>query len=68
MVGRFLKWGAQAYQTTHSWHLGCILYLHTDIDTYMHICIFTADYTVNPVLSGHSKKDQLSLNAGQKYC
>ena len=26
------------------------------------------DYTVKPVLSGHSKKDdQLSLNAGQKY-
>ena len=22
----------------------------------MHICILTADYTVNPVLSGHSKK------------
>ena len=35
----------------------------------MHICILTADYTVKPVLSGHSKKeDQLSLNAGQKYC
>ena len=30
----------------------------------MHICILTADYTVKPVLSG----DQLSLNAGQKYC
>ena len=29
--------------------------------------ILTADYTVKPVLSGHSKKeDQLSLNAGQK--
>ena len=35
----------------------------------MHICILTADYTVKPVLSGHSKKEhQLSLNAGQKYC
>ena len=35
----------------------------------MHISIWTADYTVKPVLSGHSKKkDQLSLNAGQKYC
>ena len=35
----------------------------------MHICILTADYTVKPVLSSHSKKeDQLSLNAGQKYC
>ena len=36
----------------------------------MHTCILTADYTVNPVLSSHLKKkeDQLSLNAGQKYC
>ena len=33
-----------------------IVYLHTDTDTYMHICILTADYTVKPVLSGHSKK------------
>ena len=33
-----------------------------------HVCILTADYTVKPVLSGYSKKDQLSLNAGQKYC
>ena len=33
------------------------------------ICILTADYTVKPVLSSHSKKeDQLSLNAGQKDC
>ena len=56
MVGHFLKWWAQAYQTNHSWHLGCILYLQTDTDTFMHICILTADYTVKPVLSGHSKK------------
>ena len=35
----------------------------------MHMCILTADYTVKPVLSGHSKKEnQLLLNAGQKYC
>ena len=45
-----------------------IIYLHTDTDTCMHICIFTADYTVKPVLSVHSKEDQLSLNAGHKYC
>ena len=45
-----------------------ILYLHTDTDTCMHICILTADYTVKPVLQCHLKKDQLSLNAGQKYC
>ena len=57
MVGHFLKRWAQAYQTNHSLHLGCILYLHTDTDTCMHICILTADYTVKPVLSGHSKKE-----------
>ena len=69
MVGHFLKWLAQAYQTNHSWHLGSILFLHTDTDTCMHICILTADYTVKPVLRGHLKKEhQISLNAGQKYC
>ena len=36
--------------------MGSILYLHTDKDTCMHICILTADYKVNPVLSNHSKK------------
>ena len=56
MVGHFLKWWAQAYQTNHCWHLSSILYLHTDTDTCMHICRLTADYTVKPVLSGHSKK------------
>ena len=36
--------------------------------------IYSKIYTVKPVLSGYSKKtkigfqDQLSLNAGQKYC
>ena len=55
MVGHFLKWWAQSYQTNHSWHLGSILYLHTDTDTYMHICILIADYTVKPVLTGHLK-------------
>ena len=56
IVGHFLKWWAQAYQTKHSWHLCSILYLHTDTDTCMHICVLTADYTVNPILSGHWKK------------
>ena len=49
MVGHFLKWWAQAYQTNHSWHLGCILNLHTDTKNCMHICKLTADYTVKPV-------------------
>ena len=26
-------------------------------DTCLHICILTVDYTVKPVLSGHSKKN-----------
>ena len=33
-----------------------VVYLHTDTDTFMHICLLTAGYTVKPVLSGHSKK------------
>ena len=53
MVGHFLKWWAQAYQTNHSWHLGSLLYLNTDTDTCM-----------RPL----KKEDQLSLNEGQKYC
>ena len=69
VVGHFLKWWAQAYQTNNSWHLGSILYLHTDTDTCMHICILTADYTVKPCLKRPLKKeDQSSLNAGQEYC
>ena len=38
-----------------------VVYLHTDIDTFMHICILTADYTVKPVLSGHLKKTNYHL-------
>ena len=49
IVDHFLKWWAQAYQTKHSWYLGNKLYLHTNTDTCMHICILTADYTVKPV-------------------
>ena len=56
VVGHFLKWWAQAYQTKHSWHLCSILYLHIDTDTCMHKCKLTADYTVKPVVSDHSKK------------
>ena len=36
--------------------MGSILHLHSDTDTCMHICILTADYTVKPILSGHSEK------------
>ena len=43
-----------------------ILYLHTDTDTCMHICILTADYTIKPVLKGHLKSRP--INAGHKYC
>ena len=40
--------------SSHSWHLGCIHYLHTDTDTCMHLCILTADCLKRPL-----KKDQL---------
>ena len=53
-MGHFLKSWAQ--QTKHSCHFGSMLYLHTDKDTCMNICILTAEYTVKTVLSGHSKK------------
>ena len=43
-------------------------YTLTDTDTCMYICILTANYTIKPVLKTTQKKDQLSLNAGQKYC
>ena len=56
MVGHFLKLLLQAYQTNHSSLLGSMLYLHTDTDTCMHICIVTADYIVKPVLSCQLKK------------
>ena len=36
--------------------MSSIFYLHTNTDTCMDICILTADYTVKPVLSCHSKK------------
>ena len=70
MVGHFLKCWAQADQTYPVDILGSILYLHTDTDICMHICKLTADYTVKPVLSGHSKEktNYHFNNAGQKYC
>ena len=52
----FWNGGPKHIKLTTAWHLGSKLYLHTDTDTCMHICILTADYTVKPVLSGHSKK------------
>ena len=55
MVRHFLKWWANLLTTVDIWG-GSILYLHPDTDTCMHICIWTADNTVKPVLSGHSKK------------
>ena len=64
MVGHFLKWWAQAYQNNHSWHLGSILYLYTDTDSCMHLCILSKTCRKRPL----QKEDQLSLNAGQKYC
>ena len=60
LVGRSDPWSKKWWvifwndAPKHSWHLGSILYLHTD--TCMHISILTADYTVKPVLSHNSKK------------
>ena len=68
MVGHFLKWWPQAYQTNHSWHLGSVLYLQTDTDTYcMHMYIDCWWYS-KTFLKRSLKKDKLSLNTGQKYC
>ena len=61
--GSFSEWWAQAYQTNHSWHLGSILY--TDTDTWMHTCWLHSKTCLQQPLK---KEDQLSLNAGQKYC
>ena len=63
MVGHFLKWWGQKYQTNHSWHLGSILYLHTGTGTCIHICLYSKTRLKRPLTKG----DQLSLNAGQKY-
>ena len=68
MVGHFLKWWAQAYQTNHSWHFGSKLYLHTDTDTCMHMYIDCWWYSKTFLKWPLKKEDQLSLNAGQKYC
>ena len=48
MVGHFLNEGLKHIKL-NSRHSGSILYLHTDIDTCMHICKLTADYTVKSV-------------------
>ena len=48
MVGHFLNEGLK-HNKLKSRNSESILYLLTDIDTCMHICILTADYTVKPV-------------------
>ena len=58
MVGHFLKWWAQAYQTNHSWHRHLYTYKHIDCWLYSKTCL------KRPL----KKEYQLSLNAGQKYC
>ena len=65
MMGHFLIWWAQAYQTNHSWHLGIILYVHTETCTCMHVCIDCCKTCLEHQLK---KEDQVSLNPGQKYC
>ena len=58
MVGHFLNEGIKHIKL-NSRHSGSILYLHTDIDTCMHICILTADYTVKTCLKPPLKKRQI---------
>ena len=58
MVGHFLKWWAQAYQTKHSWHLGSILYLHTDTAAYIHMYIDCWWYSKTCLERPLKKEDQ----------
>ena len=46
-----------------SLHLGCVL--HTDRHLYAYMCIDCSKTCLKRLLK---KEDQLSLNAGQKYC
>ena len=71
IVGHFLKWWAQADQTNHRWHLGCIhvhvlTHWHRHFYAYMYIDCWL--YSKTCLKWPLKKKDQLSLNAGQKYC
>ena len=67
MLGHFLKWWAQAYQIKHSRHLGSILYhWHRHLYAYKYMDCWL--YSKTCLKWPFKKKDQLSLNAGQKYC
>ena len=59
MASHFLKWGAQAYQINHNWHFCSVLYLQY-IDCWW--------YSESLLKRSLKTEDQLSLNAGQKYC
>ena len=59
MASHFLKWWAQAYQTNHSWHFCSVLYLQ-----YIDYWWCSKTFLKRPL----KREDQLSLNAGQKYC
>ena len=60
--------GPKHYQTNHSWHLDSILHLHTDTDTCMPMYFDCWWYSKTFLKWPLKKEDQLSLNAGQKYC
>ena len=69
MVGHFLKWWAQAYQTNHSWLFGFYtLPTHWQKHLYAYMYIGCWLYSKTCPKLPLKKEDQLSLNAGQKYC
>ena len=74
IVGHFLKWWAQAYQTKHSCHLDRT-FTYTLTQTLVCIYVYIDCWLYSKhVLSDHSKRpkigfqDRLLHNAGQKYC
>ena len=71
MVGHFVKWSAQAYQTNHSWlwvvyFSYTVTHWHRQLYAYMYIDCWL--YSKTCLKWPLKKEDQLSLNAGQEYC
>ena len=64
MVGHFLKWWAQAYQTNRLYTLPTHWHRHLYAYTYIDCWLYSKTCLKRPL----KKEDQLSLNVGQKYC
>ena len=60
MVGHFLKYGPKHIKLTT-----VDIWVVYSTNTCMHVCILTADYSVKPVLSGHSKKKKTNYRLMQ---